>query len=1023
MTKNTYCPICMEPLPAGEISCRICGGGADNINEPHQLPVGTTLNSRYLIGSRIGQGGFGITYIGRDLMLDMKVAVKEYFPSGIVSRDRIQVTAYLGEAQKEFESGRARFLEEARLLAKFASDPNIVCVRDFFTENGTAYIVMEYLEGQSLHRLLSECGPMSFDKVFEMLEPVMSSLEEVHRRGLIHRDISPSNLMLTDSGRVKLLDFGTAREQSTEGERSLSVILKPGFAPEEQYRSRAGQGPWTDVYALCATIYRLISGVTPENAMNRLFKDTLRAPSLRGADIGPAQEKVLMHGLAVRAEDRIRSVHELRCAFLEPGTPVAADDELTVMGPQHVPAEPEAPTGTTPAPSADEPDVPVYDVTPSADEPVSSETGDTADSEELYREKLRRRSKKTAFRKKLFACIAAVGLLLAAAAVVFLSFGNNPYRSDVSSTGTATSELSDTVVTEKMLRTIARDKKTTRLFLYDCSISSEVMPEFERLDGITDLYMSGCTGFSTLEPLAGMDSLHTLTVKPGLTVKEPVNFNGAEMFPVQMPGLTSLTLGYLHMSSGTDFLSGFPGLVSLNFSDCTGFDSADFLLHMPQLETLDMSRSDIGSANLSPVGSCTKLDVLSASSCALEDISWLSGLTELSTVSINANSVSSLLPLASASKLYSLSVSDNLLTSLDGICSGLRYLYAARNSISDISELSDCTELRGLELDENLITDLSPISACTELKTLTFDGNGVSDLSPISGCGALETLSLCQNSVRTLDACENMLYLETLMATGNGLESIAGLINCTQLCTLLLEDNRIEDISSLAKSTSKLRVVLLGRNLITDLSPLEGSTALEVLGAEENLLGSLEGLSGCTKLEALFACGNSITDISALVGCSSLYVVDLGENLITDFSALAAPDAEAQVLLLENNLITDLQCLSTDRLYAGLSLYGNPITDFSPLRGLMTANDSSPLYISWCEELDWQDIAVSGFVSDVNVVDAPADRRVPLEELNSRLRRENGKSVITPEFLSIDEADAQMDEYRAALRGRAGIDG
>ncbi len=315
---DRYCLWCMDKLPADAASCPRCADRGDPENDPHQLPAGTTLAERYLVGHMIGEGGFGITYAGRDLKLDMPVAIKEYYPSGQVNRYHtvsLEVTANRSEAAS-FSAGKERFIEEAHVLAKFASEPHIVCIRDLFEGNNTAYIVMEYLQGQSLRELSEREGPVPFDRLMNMMLPVIADLSKVHRQGLIHRDITPSNLMLLKDGTVKLLDFGTARAFEVCSERGLSVILKPGYAPEEQYRSHGAQGPWTDVYALCATLYKLNTGKTPENSMNRLFQDTLQPPSSLGAAISPRQEQVLMKGLSVKREDRYQTADDLRAAFL-----------------------------------------------------------------------------------------------------------------------------------------------------------------------------------------------------------------------------------------------------------------------------------------------------------------------------------------------------------------------------------------------------------------------------------------------------------------------------------------------------------------------------------------------------------------------------------------------------------------------------------------------------------------------------------------------------------------------------------
>ena len=309
------CFKCMEEH-VGDGACPHCGFDVKSyMPELYQLKPGTILAGKYLLGTVLGEGGFGISYVGWDLNLDCKVAIKEYYPRNYVTRQATYsptVTALSGNNMENYEKGKRQFVDEARRLAKFDHMPGIVYVRDFFEENGTAYMVMEFAEGKTLKERLKENGEkLPSDIIFAMMEPVMKSLGEIHKQGMIHRDISPDNMMVDKKGKVKLLDFGAARDYLSEEERSLSVILKQGYTPEAQYRSRGEQGPWTDVYALCATIYRAVTGVVPLESLDRMEEDTLRRPSELGAVISPARENAIMKGLSVRAKDRYQNMEEL----------------------------------------------------------------------------------------------------------------------------------------------------------------------------------------------------------------------------------------------------------------------------------------------------------------------------------------------------------------------------------------------------------------------------------------------------------------------------------------------------------------------------------------------------------------------------------------------------------------------------------------------------------------------------------------------------------------------------------------
>ena len=330
---SLLCVGCFSELEASGIVCPYCGYDPGlPPDSSYRLQPRTILNGKYMVGKVLGEGGFGITYIGYDLNLEAKVAVKEYYPSGIVTRyttASLTVQPAGSDNGEHFVRGRERFVDEAKRLARFRSLSSIVMVNDFFVENGTAYIVMEYVEGQTLKSYLAAMGgKLPAEWVFEMMKPVFASLAQVHENGIIHRDISPDNIMITRDGSVKLLDFGAAREFAEDGNKSLSVMLKHGYAPSEQYTSKGRQGPHTDVYALSATIYKAITGMTPENSMDRMMEDTLEPPSRLGINLPNHQEAALMKGLAIRQENRYQTISELSNA-LWTGTPVSTTQYIS----------------------------------------------------------------------------------------------------------------------------------------------------------------------------------------------------------------------------------------------------------------------------------------------------------------------------------------------------------------------------------------------------------------------------------------------------------------------------------------------------------------------------------------------------------------------------------------------------------------------------------------------------------------------------------------------------------------------
>lgn len=343
-----YCYNCMSLVGQDSTFCRYCGKNLRESSDmsPYQLKPGTVLQNRYLIGSVLGEGGFGITYIGLDKVLAKRVAVKEFYPAGAAHRASVVSGDVIITRGKEpmYRRGVERFVQEARSLAAFSSEDGIVDVLDTFQANNTAYIVMEYLEGNTLKALLKTKGVFDASDLIKLMEPVMKSLSVMHRTGFIHRDISPDNIMLTNNGKLKLMDFGSALYFLNQ-DSELSVMLKQGYAPVEQYSSRSQQGPYTDVYALCATIYTCITGTVPENSLDRSRYDTLVPPSAKGVRISPVHEKALLHGLQPNAAVRCPDMETLMREFngtIDPNLTQNAEDEIN-KGDGYIPPVPPTP--------------------------------------------------------------------------------------------------------------------------------------------------------------------------------------------------------------------------------------------------------------------------------------------------------------------------------------------------------------------------------------------------------------------------------------------------------------------------------------------------------------------------------------------------------------------------------------------------------------------------------------------------------------------------------------------------------
>jgi serine/threonine protein kinase len=522
-TVDTLCMGCFTELEAGGGVCPVCGyDNAEQVTPLHQLPPRTILNGKYLLGRVLGEGGFGITYIGWDLNLDIKVAIKEYYPLGFVTRESTYthtVQPLTGSQGEFFAKGRERFVDEAKRLAKFRSLPGIVTANDFFIENGTAYISMEYIEGQTLKSYLSQMGgKLPAAQVFDMMRPVLTSLGEVHKTGMIHRDISPDNIMISREGFVKLLDFGAAREFTDSGNKSLSILLKPGFAPEEQYRSRGKQGPWTDIYALCATMYRAITGVTPDESSERMHVDEVKLPSALGVIINPAQERALMKGMAVLQQNRWQNIGELSAAMYGATTAQAA---FTAPLPATEPASPPAEPISKPATPTPEP------------KPARNPKSSWISSH-----------KPTAI---IAVCLVVIGI----AGIIFLSnnitIGGQTVDVDVTELTLPSRDISD-------IGSLARLTNLKELYLGENNISDiSALAELTNLKEIS-LYQNNISDISALEGLTDLEQLYLnendisdISALEGLTDLNWLNLSYNNISDVSaLKGLTNLTTLHLY---------------------------------------------------------------------------------------------------------------------------------------------------------------------------------------------------------------------------------------------------------------------------------------------------------------------------------------------------------------------------------------------------------------------------------------------------------------------------------------------
>jgi serine/threonine protein kinase len=319
------CMNCMNvfKIPAGyedkDFCCPFCGFVENTPPEEDKyLNPGVVINERYTVGTVIAAGGFGVTYRAWDRILDSQIAIKEYYPVGLAARseDKISVSVLPAGEKATFERGKERFLKEARSLAKFNNNPGTVTIYDFFEQNGTAYITMEYLDGCNMSEYIeSEDASVSLDMIMDITDAICDVLSAVHSNGVIHRDISPENIFAEANGTYKLIDFGAAKQQISDEQSSLTVILKHDYAPLEQFSQKGNVGPWTDIYSLGASLYKILTGVTPKESIQRIMHDDIVDARKLRPDIPEYVSDAIMKAMAIQITDRFTSALDFKNAM------------------------------------------------------------------------------------------------------------------------------------------------------------------------------------------------------------------------------------------------------------------------------------------------------------------------------------------------------------------------------------------------------------------------------------------------------------------------------------------------------------------------------------------------------------------------------------------------------------------------------------------------------------------------------------------------------------------------------------
>ena len=789
MDDQNRCMRCMSQKDSQQETCPACGfSEKDFVPEKHHLQPHTILKGQYLVGCALGEGGFGITYIGWDMFLHIPVAIKEYFPSGVVIRDQGQhtVSVFAGKDEESFLQGRSSFFREAQKVAKFDNNVGVVSVKNCFLENGTAYIIMEYISGINLGAYAElHGGKLTFTETLKLLRTPILTLEELHRASTWHRDISPENLMLAKDGKVKLIDFGSAMESDRE-KKTRVLMIRAGYSTVEMYSSTGEDGPYSDVYSMAATIYKLITGVTPPPATDRLDNDPLVSPSALGVkDISHAQEAALLKGMAVQVKSRYQTMEEFFDGLYGKNVPAPAPSQhqkrlligiaallvlimvgvgvLLGRGSQSVPgpAPTEAPTDVpaglapTEAPTAIPTEAPTATPVPSAVETALRDflnaNGYAIAADE-------------AIPADALARIGGVRLLEGNIDFTFLtdegeleyrdSFYMNPWRRDYPQTPDVRGEALTTeidlaefacfpnlqylaVLDERAvnLEALSRLPKLTTLVLDHCGLTESDLPTIaQHAPQLTTLNISN-SGITSVAALASLTKLERLMISnTGVTTLTPLANLTIRQLLTENTAITSI-----NELRGTRLVK-----CIRDWACPIVLDGYDVLGEMPQLEEVNIAGDESTKElvlDLSPLANAQNLVWLDVGYVGVQDINFVSSLPNLQYL------------LIATSNLTSMMIGDATLPE------SLVYLDFGGDRITSLEELhlERLQKLEYISLHANFITDFSPMEQCTATETWITDQHSPDMMMGWLGESLRNALNLPPKAVVTQKMLDNVI--------------------------------------------------------------------------------------------------------------------------------------------------------------------------------------------------------------------------------------------------------------------------
>lgn len=686
---KSFCKNCFEHI-SGTV-CSHCGydNAAGEVKTGY-LPPGAILADKYMIGRLLGHGGFGATYLGFDMTLEVKVAIKEYLPKGMASRntDRITVVSYEGE-KETYGYGLKQFVQEANTLARFNALSSVTSIYDTIEANGTAYIVMEFIEGHTLDIILRQRStPMSVDETLGIITPILETLSKVHRAGIIHRDIAPDNILVMDSGKVKLLDFGAARYALGEKSQSLSVIVKHGFAPPEQYSARGKQGPWTDIYAICATMYVMLTGKSIPSSMDVMLGEPVHSASVLNPDVPDWLASVMAKGLQTDYSNRWQDSLELLNA-------------INAQGKVNIPLFKELPKHFSDAANMQ-----------------TVKVSDTEVMQTVYGGAAEVKAKKN--KGKIFGWLAGGAAI--AAAIIALVFILGPTADDKETSNIDDGTAHSTPAAQE-------------------SVFSQI-PAVT----ITPALTSALPTETVQQPIVFSDE------NLEKSIRQLISIPAGEIYPEDVSSVTVLDLTSMEIKDIAP-LSNFVNLMELKLGDnqISDIGALSILTKLTSLELYENGIADIsalsGLTNLTflyisdnnitdirPLSNLRSMKSLLLSGNPISDIDALQKLSQLELLHISRTGITDIRALSHCSNLKTLYMRSNQMEDISNLAGlkNLEELQLEKNEIQDISPLSNLTNLTVLHLNDNQIQDISALAGLIHLDTLYLQGNSIDDYSPVS---------------------------------------------------------------------------------------------------------------------------------------------------------------------------------------------------------------------------------------------------------------------------------------------------